>query len=200
MFPWLSLAVCCYLIGCFPSAYLAGWVLRGIDIRTVGDGNAGAANTWSHVSRRAGAVVAVVDIAKGALAMLAAQALAPTESASLLGGALAVAGHNWPFFLGFHGGRGAATALGVLLVLFPRATIPLGLVAAVPLCLTRSTTVAFAFLYIPLPVVTWWLGASGLLIGYSAGLPFVVGVAHFLSQGLGRWERKTQEASLHPRL
>ncbi|MBI4234650.1 MAG: glycerol-3-phosphate acyltransferase [Chloroflexi bacterium] len=190
--PWLYLMGSCYLIGAFPSAYLAGRLLRGLDIRAVGDHNPGAENVWRHVSHLAGLTVATIDIGKGALAALAARALVNTDGAAMLGGFFAVAGHNWPVFMGFRGGRGAATALGVLLLLIPRLVFPLGLVAAVPLFLTRSTTVAFAFVYVPLPLVAWYMGVPTPFVAYSVALPVIVGISHFITlRRVAREERST---------
>ena len=62
-----------YMLGCFPSAYLAGRFLRKVDIRKLGDGNMGAANTFKEISPVTGVIVALVDTAKGALAVLLAQ-------------------------------------------------------------------------------------------------------------------------------
>lgn len=178
---WLYVMFSCYLLGALPSGYLAGRLTRGLDIRTLGDRNPGAANVWAQVGRSPAVVVAVIDMGKGAAAVLLARLLLGSDSAPLWGGLAAVAGHNWPFFLGFRGGRGAATTLGILATLLPQAVLPLSAVAAIPLALTRSTTVAFSFVYIPLPLVAWLFSAPPHLIAYSVALPVLVGLAHFVT-------------------
>ena len=181
MLQWLFLGLATYAIGAVPSAYLVCRLLRGRDIRRWGDGNAGAANVYRQVGPRAGTAVAIVDIGKGVLAVLVARQLVGPGAPELWGGVLAVMGHNWPLFLRFQGGRGAATALGVLLVLLPLATIPLALVGLGVLFFSRSATVALAVFFIPLAVVSWYTHASGVLIGYAVALPVLVGLSHYLS-------------------
>jgi glycerol-3-phosphate acyltransferase PlsY len=92
-----------------------------------------------------------------------------------------VAGHNWPVHLQLRGGRGAATATGVLLVLLPALYIPVGLLAIMLLCWTRSTIKALSFFLIPTPFLAWALGYSYALVAYSAGLPVMVGLSHYFS-------------------
>ena len=99
----------------------------------------------------------------------------------MVAGFAAVTGHNWPFFLHLRGGRGAATALGVLMALLPLPAVPMAASALIFLVITRSTTVALSFIFIPLPAVAWYLGVSYPMVVYCATLPMVVGLAHYLS-------------------
>ncbi len=178
---WLGLFLLCYALGAFPSAYVAGRLTRGVDIRELGDGNMGAANAFRELGVKVGILVGIVDIGKGALVVFLASWITGSETAVLLAGLVAIAAHNWPFFLHFQGGRGAATALGVLLALLPIATIPLALIALVPLFLYRDTAIYFAFVFTPLALVAWLTGAPNSHIGYSLALPVIVGISHFLS-------------------
>ena len=178
---WAGLVLMAYLIGSLPTAYLLGRWLRGVDIRTLGDGNMGAGNAYHVLGRRVGVAVAVVDAAKGTLAAFVAKQIADGALPPMAAGMATVAGHNWPFFLQFRGGRGAASALGTLLFILPRAAFPLGLLAFIPLFITRSTTVALTFVFIPLPLVAWLTGASYMQIGYAGVLPITVGVSHLFS-------------------
>lgn len=109
-----------YLPGSIPSAYIVARLVAGLEIRQVGDGNMGAKNTFESVSRLAGVVVGVADIGKGALAVALARYLAVSEGVVLLAAACAVLGHDFPLFLGFQGGQGMATMVGVFCVLFPQ--------------------------------------------------------------------------------
>ena len=181
LLPWVALVVACYLLGSFPSAYLAGRFRRKGDIRALGDRNPGAANAWQVLGAPIGAGVALVDIAKGIGTVLVARAILAGEGAALLGGIAAVMGHNWPFFLRFRGGRGAATALGVLVALLPKAAVPLGLAALIPILLTRSTMVGFVFIFVPLPLAAWWWGYPTYQVAYSVAMPLVVAAGHYLS-------------------
>lgn len=177
---WVEALGTAYLLGSIPTAYLAGRLGKGIDIRQVGDGNPGAANVWREVGPIPGTVVALVDMGKGAAAALLAHTLTGSTVGQMLAGGLAVVGHNWPAFLRFQGGRGAATALGVLLAVLPSATFPLLALALIPFFLTHSLTAAFAFIYIPLPLLAWASGASIGIVLFTISLPILVGVTHAL--------------------
>lgn len=191
---WVEALGTAYLLGSIPTAYLAGRLSKGIDIRQVGDGNPGAANVWREVGPMEGALVALVDTGKGAAAAVLAQVLTGSTIGQMLAGGLAVIGHNWPAFLRFQGGRGAATALGVLLAVFPRATFPLTALALIPFFLTRSLTAAFAFIYIPIPLLAWWSGASVGTVLFTIGMPILVGVTHALrtQEPLAPQERRVE--------
>ena len=106
-----------YLLGSFPTGFLLVKWLKRVDLRTVGSGNIGATNVGRVAGRWASALVFVIDGAKGylpaAIAPSLTDALAP--GAALACGLAAVVGHNFPIFLGFKGGKGVATTIGVLL-------------------------------------------------------------------------------------
>ena len=169
-----------YLMGSIPFAYIAGRLLRGIDIRKVGDGNVGAANAYREIGAKAGIAVLVADVGKGAIAASITSILA-SQPVVLLAGIGAVAGHNWPLYIGFRGGRGESTAIGVLSVLFPQPMLILLAVSAVPFFVTRNTMLVGVILFSPLWLVALLTGASAALVGYSIGLPCLVGLTHFLT-------------------
>ena len=178
--PWL-IVVLGYFLGSIPSAYIAGHLLKGRDIRQMGDGNMGAANAFRHLGAKAGIAVFLVDAGKGALPILIAQAANIPQAAVLFTGAAAVAGHNWPIFAGFRGGRGESTTIGVLVTLIIQPMLIVGGVAAVAFLITRRVILGqVPFLFIPLPLVCWWLGVPGVLVTYSMALPCLVGFTHFL--------------------
>jgi len=178
--PWL-IVLLGYLLGSIPTAYIAGRLLKGKDIRQMGDGNMGAANTFYQLGAKAGIAVFFVDAGKGVLAILIAQTANIPQTAVLFTGAAAVAGHNWPVFIGFRGGQGEATTIGVLLTLITQPMLVVGGVAAVAFLITRRVILGQGpFLFPPLPLVCWWLGVPGLLIAYSITLPCLVGFTHFL--------------------
>jgi acyl phosphate:glycerol-3-phosphate acyltransferase len=169
-----------YLLGSFPSAYLAGKIIKKIDIRKIGDGNVGAANAFRELGAIPGLVVMVLDVCKGAATILIAQTYT-SGFVVFLAGFAAVAGHIWPVFLGFKGGRGEATTSGVLVALLPQGMLILLGVAIIPFILTRNTMILGAILFAPLWLAAILMGASPPLIIYSITLPCIVGVAHFLS-------------------
>ncbi|MBA7483268.1 Glycerol-3-phosphate acyltransferase [subsurface metagenome] len=98
----------------------------------------------------------------------------------LLVGAAAVIGHNWPVFLRFRGGRGEATTIGVLLTTITQPMLILAIPVIAALVIWRNVTLASAVLFVPLPLVCWWLGVPGALITYGIALPCLVGFTHFL--------------------
>lgn len=105
-----------YFVGAVPIAYLAGRLLKGIDIREYGSGNAGPSNVWRHVSKPATVPVGLAEIAQGAAGPLLAQKTGQGPATQALSGLAALAGHNWSPFLGFAGGRGVGHAMGYMLV------------------------------------------------------------------------------------
>ncbi len=106
-----------YLIGSIPVAYIFGRLLKGIDIREHGSGNMGATNALRVLGRWPGLVVLILDIIKGIIPVtVLANVFGLGDPLSLVIIAIAtVAGHNWTIFLGFKGGKGMATSLGVLI-------------------------------------------------------------------------------------
>ncbi len=169
-----------YLPGAIPFAYIAGRVFKGIDIRNFGDGNVGAANAYREIGPAAGVAVLIADVPKGAVAVMVARAFA-SQLVVLLAGFAVVAGHNWPIYIGFRGGRGQATTIGVLCALLPRAMFILLAVCAVPFLVTRNTKIAGVILFAPLWFVALLTGASKVLAAYSVGLPCLVGLTHLLT-------------------
>ena len=177
--PWL-IVILGYFLGSIPTAHIAGHVFKGIDIRQVGDGNMGAANAFHQLGAKVGLAVFFVDAGKGALAVVIAQTANVPQPAVLLTGAAAVAGHNWPIFIGFRGGRGESTTIGVLLTIITQPMLILGAPAILALCIFHNVILASCVLFIPLPLVCWWLGVPGVLTAYGIALPCLVGFTHFL--------------------
>jgi glycerol-3-phosphate acyltransferase PlsY len=169
-----------YLLGSIPTAYIAGHILKGDDIRQMGDENMGAANAFRELGRKAGVMVGIIDAGKGALAVIIAQATNMPQIAVMCTGAAAVIGHNWPVFIGFRGGRGESTTIGILTALIPQPMLILAGPAILVLFIKRNVILTSAFLFIPLPLVCWWVGTPASLIVYSMALPCLVGFTHFL--------------------
>ncbi len=176
---WWFVVILGYLLGSIPTSYIAGRIVTGRDIRKMGDENAGAANTYREISRNTGIIVGIIDAAKGSAVILIAMAANMPQGVILTAGLAAVAGHNWPIFLGFRGGRGVSTTLGILMVLV---TIPM-LILALPtlliLIIKRNVTPSMTFLFIALPVVGWLLKVQPVLILYGMALPALVGITTF---------------------
>lgn len=108
-----------YLLGSIPTAYIIMKALTGQDLHHLGSGNIGATNLTKQLGKAWGAPVFLFDAAKGAVALLIARASGASESLALLCAFCAVAGHNFPLWLKFRGGKGVSTTLGVIAALNP---------------------------------------------------------------------------------
>jgi len=174
----LSVLVLAYLLGSFPTAYLAGRIVCGKDIRLMGDGNMGAQNAFRLFGPRVGLSVGVSDFLKGVTVISIAQLANMSVPVILLSGMLVVAGHNWPVFLHFRGGRGEATTIGVLLLLVTWPMLIAGLVSLLTLLKTKNVTLASVPLFVLLPFLGWVLHVRGIYIVYGMALPGMVALTH----------------------
>jgi len=111
-----------YLLGSIPTSYLAGRLVRNIDLRQYGSGTVSGSMVYEHVGRWIVVPVGLFDIAKGAFPAWLGLQLGLGEYASTAAGTAAVIGHNWPVYLRFTGGRGLSPYMGMMLVIFPWGT------------------------------------------------------------------------------
>ena len=105
---WVWLGLLSYTIGSLPTAYIFTRYILGQDIRDLGDNNSGAANVFRNVGTIAGVAVGAIDIIKGSLVVLLAKFLVNDIGMEMMAGGAALVGHNFPAYLKFRGGRGAA--------------------------------------------------------------------------------------------
>ena len=205
-----------YLLGSIPSAYLAGRLKKGIDIRQVGSKNMGAMNVFYQVGPIEAVLVTLVDLGKGIGAILLMRWLLDiplTSTFDFLTGLTAVAaimGHIFPVFLKFRGGKGAATAIGVLIFLMPWAVPFLFAVFAVALFFTRNPTFSYSLLLIVFPFVAGFIyvdhyDAPLALVFYSIGLGVFLGIQYIPrlkemhGKSGGDWRRVIRRRSLKER-
>jgi acyl phosphate:glycerol-3-phosphate acyltransferase len=140
---WAIVIAIAYLLGSIPTGYLLVRTFRGDDIRTSGSGNIGATNVARSGAKGLGVATLVLDALKGVVAVMIAQHMAQTTgfpNGYALEGAAALAavlGHIFPVWLGFRGGKGVATALGVFLALMPLTTLIAVVIFAAVFALTR---------------------------------------------------------------
>lgn len=130
-----------YLIGSVPFAFLIARKAGGLDIRRVGSGNVGAANVLRSAGARAAAWTAIFDVAKGAGAVAAVWSAGGSLPTAAAAGVAAIAGHIYPVWLRFRGGKGVATSFGVFLVLAPLAALCAMALFAALVRLTRYVSV-----------------------------------------------------------
>ena len=140
MFEFLSIAFG-YLLGSIPFAFMLTSRLGGIDLRTSGSGNVGAANVFRTMGSTIGLGTLALDVAKGATAVLVAQRFADGPTTPTAAGVAAILGHIYPVWLRFRGGKGVATACGVFAVLAPMATVIAGAVFVITVWWTRYVSV-----------------------------------------------------------
>src|SRR5271155_478194 len=118
----ISIPVAAYLLGSIPVGLLVGKLFASADVRKSGSGNIGATNVARVAGPFAGVLTLLLDAAKGAFAVLLAARLTNDSALwMMIAGLCALVGHCFPIWLGFHGGKGVATAAGVFLVLCPPA-------------------------------------------------------------------------------
>lgn len=167
-------ALLAYLAGSVPTGYLVGrW--SGVDLRDRGSGNLGSSNVFRVLGPVAAAPVLLVDMLKGFLPVWYFPLLDGTAvpHLPLLYGVAAIAGHVWSVFLRFQGGKGIATAGGVLFALSPVT----GLVAVLGwgglVLVTGAPSVASLATATLLPAVAWWLQDSPATVVFALGIvPF----------------------------
>lgn len=161
-----------YLIGSFPSAFLASRYLGGKDIRVTGSGNVGGMNALRNVGVAAGVATAVLDVGKGALAVYLASRYGTWAHTALWAAVAVVTGHNFMVFLGFKGGKGLGATFGAFMLLnwlVPAYFFGVILLAS---ALTRDTNFGTGVAALFLPLILFfasgwqltWLGA-GVVLG-----------------------------------
>ena len=178
---WVGLGLLSYAIGSLPTAYLFTRYILGQDIRQMGDFNSGAANVFRNVGAKAGVAVGTIDIIKGGVVVVLAMVLVDDTYMEMMAGGAALAGHNFPVHLKFRGGRGAATAVGVLIASLPLIGLPIGAICLVVLYVTRKSLFPLAIFLIGIPALTWPVEGSVALAVYAVAIPVAVGLSHFFT-------------------
>lgn len=187
---WIALLTA-YLLGSLPFAYGIARFARGIDPRTVGDGNLGAKNVFLNVGHAEGLLVGILDIGKGAAAIELARTLGLDLGALLVVGLAAVIGHNWSLFLHFQGGQGMATTVGVLLALLPCETLLSILVIAIVLVITRHWDFACGVGLALVPIVAWRWESDSALAVYPVALLPLIGVRKWMQTAAPRSQKRS---------
>lgn len=176
--------VLAYLLGSVPSAVWVGRAFYGIDVREYGSGNAGATNTFRVLGKRAGIPVLLMDIAKGYLAVQMATILSlylgDLKTVTLLGtsidfasiktpmpgtqqfvnfklalGVCALIGHIFPVYVGFRGGKGVATTLGIVAGCHPQAALICALIFFITFAVTNYISLSSMIAGFAFPLIIW---------------------------------------------
>lgn len=192
-------AILAYLIGSFPSGFLAGRIC-GVDLRKVGSGNIGATNAMRALGKKWGYTVFAADAFKGGLAVISGLVLASLPvfrgplpvHVGVISAFFAIIGHSFPVWLGFKGGKGIATSAGIMFVLFPGAVFSFGLLVWLVLFYTtRFVSVASLGSAVTLPTVATVLYFFGNQDSWFFGWcdPMLAGISILMS-GLAIWRHK----------
>jgi glycerol-3-phosphate acyltransferase PlsY len=177
-----------YLCGSLPFAVWITRLVKGVDVRAAGSGHATSTNTIRQAGLLPGALVFILDVAKGFGPTWLALHYAPAAWIAALTAALAAVGHCWPVFAGFRGGMGLAPANGGMLAAFPFAIfITYGMLGLLTLVLRHSAraSVVTGLLIAPL---FWLIGLRGPILWIAAAVGLVVACRFLID-----WNRKYHE-------
>lgn len=158
MVHFLIMIVLSYLLGSFPTAIVTGKILKGIDIRQHGSGNAGATNVFRVLGWKAGLFVLLVDIAKGFFATVLVYKIAlgafsiDAVILQIVAGLAATMGHIWTIFAGFKGGKGVGTGAGMIVGLVPGAVLAGLIIFIITVSLTRYVSLGSILASLTIPV------------------------------------------------
>lgn len=160
MLYFILMIITSYLIGSIPTSIIAGKLLKGIDIRQHGSGNAGATNVFRVLGWKAGIVVLLIDMAKGLVPVIWVSKLGFSGGLNwdqinfeILAGLCAVFGHIWTIFAGFKGGKGVGTGAGMVIGLAPLAVLVCLIIFVIVIAATRYVSLGSVLASIALPVV-----------------------------------------------
>ena len=177
--------VSAYIIGSIPTAYIFGRVLKGIDIREYGSGNAGATNVFRVIGKTPGMIVLIIDIIKGYIAATYLASgfmyLAPVtrpELYRILFGLSAIAGHNWTLFLKFKGGKGVAASAGVVIGLIPKIFWLGFLVWLITFFITGFVSLGSIIAIISIPIFTLAFGEPVEIVVFMCLLCLIIVYKH----------------------
>ncbi len=155
-----------YLIGSIPSGLIIGKGLFGTDVRQFGSKNIGATNTYRVLGLKAALPVFICDALKGAIGVFLLASNGPAFA--ILGGILAMVGHNWSIFLGFKGGRGVATGLGVLIALSPLVAVICFAIWGIIVYPTKLVSLGSIIAAAAVPLLMFLTGQSWWYVGFGA--------------------------------
>jgi glycerol-3-phosphate acyltransferase PlsY len=174
-----------YLMGSIPMSYVTGRLVKGIDLRKVGSGTVGASNVWYNVGHAWIFPVSIFDVfVKGMTPALLARALDLGLDVQVAGSLLAVAGHNWPVYLRFQGGRGIAPTVGMLLAMGRLELAVFMVMSTAGWQLTQSSAVWVLLGFGSLPLVSLWLGRPVEIVGLMVGVVLITVAKRLASNSL----------------
>ena len=165
-----------YVLGSIPNGLWLGKALWHTDLREHGSHNIGATNAWRTLGKGPGFLIFLLDFLKGLLSVYIASALVGTPLAMVLAAIFAIVGHSASLFMGFKGGKGVATGLGVLSMLMPQVTLIVFLVWLALVNITGYVSLGSIVAAACVPVLAYAFGApvEYLVFGVAAAILIVV--------------------------
>jgi len=151
----IIVVVVAYLLGSIPVGYLIVRGKSGADIRETGSGGTGATNVSRRAGKAAGVLTLLLDAAKGCVAVVIARTVSGDDWVIAAAAIAALVGHIFPVWLGFRGGKGVATGVGIFLVLAPIPLLCAGVVFVAIVLLTRYVSLGSMTAAILIPVLVW---------------------------------------------
>jgi glycerol-3-phosphate acyltransferase PlsY len=184
---WIILFVAGYLLGSVPASYLVGKA-HGVDLRRQGTHQVGGGNLWRTTSRKLGLIVGIFDFLKGAFMIWMAQIQGLDTGQQMVVGLAVIIGHNWPVFLKFHGGRGIATLMGIVVILpiinnispWP-SIITYGAVIIVTL-IFRSSPLPVLLGAASLPLTSWLFGEGHAVVAAFLVIFLIIAAKRLMAQ------------------
>lgn len=142
-----------YLVGSISFSYIIAKKIAGIDIRQHGSSNAGATNTLRVLGKGPALFVLLLDGVKGIVPVLIGMLLGAEPLVLIATGIAAIAGHNWPVFFGFKGGKGVATTIGVMAMFYFWPTLIASILAILTIAITRYVSLGSMVLMLTVPII-----------------------------------------------
>ena len=167
-----------YLLGSIPNGLWLCRALWHVDLRQHGSHNIGATNAWRTLGKGPGFLVFFLDMLKGLLAVWLGEMLVGTPLVMILCGVLAIVGHSLSLFLSFHGGKGVATGLGVILMLMPKVTVIVFLVWLLLVLATRYVSLGSIVASALVPVLALVFGYPALYVAFGVLAAALIIVRH----------------------
>lgn len=167
-----------YLLGSIPNGLWLCRALWHVDLRQHGSHNIGATNAWRTLGKGPGFLVFFLDMLKGLLAVWLGEMLVGTPLVMILCGVLAIVGHSLSLFLRFHGGKGVATGLGVILMLMPKVTGIVFLVWLLLVLATRYVSLGSIVAAALVPVLALVFGYPALYVVFGVLAAALIIVRH----------------------
>lgn len=175
----LAIFLISYIIGSIPFSYIVAKLFKGKDIRKLGTKNVGGMNVISVAGLVPGLIALFFDILKGALTVYLTEKITGNLAVSLFAGLFTVIGHNWSIFLKFKGGKGIATAIGVLLLTSPLSVLIFYLIIIpIIILITNDSFMSASIGFLIFPLILWFLEKNIWLVIFGILIAVVIIIRH----------------------